>query len=354
MATGDVIATHAKVNTNPDDNATALAGGVVNSDWNADHTFEGMSELLGSVRDVVIINMAGGDYEMSDEEAIASAKVILGEGASSTLTWPTSSYAYLSSSQTILGGFLANNITLAYESGGGTSTFIAGSNSEVILVAGDNFTVMSEYYATYSRTLAPDLLTMPSAALTGAAGAGTFEYLTNTGYFTPSTDNRGVMPAIHHSINTSAKSLSNSTSAQGYLNTGTLTLVENTTYFFDTDIYLDTGSTSTNISFLIAGTATISDIKYSALSVKSGADTRTTPIRSWNNSPSAMVVATSNANTQAAISIRGTMVVSMGGTVIPQISFGAAPGGTNESATGSYFKCYAAGSNTTATVGNWS
>ena len=132
----NVTVTHAKVSTIADDPAVAAQGGVVPSDWNAGHTISGMTELLSSIRDTVVIDMGNNNYTMTDAEAIASVKAVINGGSGKTLTWPTSASAYWSSSQELIGDFLANDITLALQSGGDTTTIKAATKVELLVIEG--------------------------------------------------------------------------------------------------------------------------------------------------------------------------------------------------------------------------
>ena len=206
MAAGDVVATHPKVNNNPDDPVTAAQGGVVNSDWNADHTLTGMSELLSSVRDIAIVDMGGGSYTMTDAEAIAASKILINTGSGSTLTWPSTADPYLTKTQYVHSEFASDDVILEEATAGNTDTLPPGYGSFVIIAPGVDVIVAITSYADYARTTATNVLKLGSQALKGTAVAGEIEYLTNTPYITPTADNRAVIQANHHVCNAAAKS----------------------------------------------------------------------------------------------------------------------------------------------------
>jgi hypothetical protein len=106
---------------------TLLADIVLPSDWNANHTLVGMDELVSNIRDYVIIDMGGGNYTMTDAEAVAYLKIITNEGVGSTLYWPTTSDGYTSIDQQISMQYTANPIIIASQTGGDTDTLAAGS-----------------------------------------------------------------------------------------------------------------------------------------------------------------------------------------------------------------------------------
>lgn len=105
---------------------TLLADLVLPSDWNANHTIAGMTQLLSSIRDYVIVDMGGADYTMTDAEAVSFLKIIANEGVGSTLTWPSSSDAYYSIDQAISTQYTTHPITIACQSGGETAVLPAG------------------------------------------------------------------------------------------------------------------------------------------------------------------------------------------------------------------------------------
>lgn len=106
---------------------TTLANVILSSDWNANHTLVGMTELLSSIRSYVVINMGADDYTMTLAEATAYLKVLTNVGVGKTLTWPTTSDGYTSVDQAISMQYATNPVILASETGGGTITLPAGA-----------------------------------------------------------------------------------------------------------------------------------------------------------------------------------------------------------------------------------
>jgi len=58
-------------------------------------------------------------------------------------------------------------------------------------------------------------------------------------------------------------------------------------------------------------------------------------------------------NTTVAVKLKGVLRINAGGTIIPQLTQGTASAAAVVSAN-SYFRIWAAGANTTNSVGNWS
>lgn len=132
---------------------TLLADLVLPSDWNADHTIAGMTQLLANVRSYAIIDMGGGNYTMTDAESVAYFKLIVNEGVGSTLTWPTTSDGYCGITQTISTQFTSNPISLVSQTGGSGVTLGAGLRyiSQILYSAGVSIVARIYLDAPYMR-----------------------------------------------------------------------------------------------------------------------------------------------------------------------------------------------------------
>jgi len=351
-----VTITHAKVSDVPRDEPSDAQGKVIPSDWNSDHTLVGMDNLVSGVQGVAIINMGADDYTMTLAEAQARLKIIVNVGdGTKTCTWPTSSFTDQNVVQAISMLNATNSAVFKFEGGTTVITLSSGCATDVLLYQpSDIISRLDILYSNYARTLGEALITIQSAALEGTAGAGEFEYLTNTGYFTPTASNRGVMVSEHITSNAAAVSLNDNSTAQSPFTTGTLTVAANTTYYFESQIFLENGTSSHGVSFVVDGTATISDIHYQATTVNAAAFNSANAAGIWSNVATASGVGGASTNAGRSITLKGAFRITTGGTIIPKIAFSSAPGGTNECTIGSYFKCNAAGADTVTTVGNWS
>jgi hypothetical protein len=208
-------------------------------------------------------------------------------------------------------------------------------------------------------TTPPIILT--SAAL-GNTIAGEFEYDGKVPYFTPQGTQRGVLPGMQYYRLNSAVVGTNATGAQSAFGVG-VTLSSSTVYQFRAVINLikTAGTTSHTVSTLFGGTATFNNIVYNV----SGADGNGT----WGAGGSgaanrgvainaATAVTVSGALTAATqvvwLVLDGTMSINVGGTLIPQYSLSAAPGGAYSTQIGSYFSIYPIGaSGSNINVGTW-
>ena len=134
----------------------------------------------------------------------------------------------------------------------------------------------------------------------------------------------------------------------------TITLQASTTYMFDGQYILQTGTTShfTSMSFVLT-TATITNMTWYVLGTAgngagSQATAQTTTFYT-SNSGGQVIGASTNSNT--IIKFEGIMRVNVGGTMVPNIAFSAAPGVTCSTLIGSYLRFYPIGSNTIDSVG---
>lgn len=135
-----------------------------------------------------------------------------------------------------------------------------------------------------------------------------------------------------------------------------LTVEANTTYFFDGIYFLSTGTTThtTAIAFALGGGATVASFEYYAMSTEGAANTTQTTQRTTQITGVASFVL--NATTTSAtmqIRIWGVMRVTNGGTITPQISFSANPGGTNLMRAGSRIRFTPVGTDAVIGVGEW-
>lgn len=355
MAAGDVTITHNFVHEGEDQEPYKSRGEVTPSRWNESHTLDGMSELLSSIRDSAIIDMGNDDYTMTVEESIPPLKYIINGGSGKTLTYPVEALPYLCKLHTVATTLTANDITIAYEGSGVSMTAESGS---VFLysVTENGVASFNDYLSEYVRNINTDyLLKFATAALKGTAVAGEFEFANNTPYFSPAASTRGAIPAVQWCLNQAQVSLNNNTTPQSPFSAGhdTVTLMADTLYFFEMQVYMSNGTTSTRLQTSFDGTATIDDIKYQALANynnnSSGAF-----YGGYVNQASATTILGNTGQAVRNYRLTGHIKVSTGGTLIPKFNFDTAPGGTNTAEIGSYFKIWAAGADDSTSIGNFS
>jgi len=194
------------------------------------------------------------------------------------------------------------------------------------------------------------------------ANAGTLEYDGGELYFTPLGTQRGLVPGAQYYRLNSAVVGSNAIGAQSAFGVG-VTLSSSTVYHFRAVINLikTAGTTSHTVSTLFGGTATFNNIVYN-ISGADGNGTWGTGGSGGANRGSAFNAATAalasgalSAATQVVwIVLDGTMSINAGGTLIPQYSLSAAPGGAYSTQIGSYFLIYPIGSaGSNISIGTW-
>jgi len=166
----------------------------------------------------------------------------------------------------------------------------------------------------------------------------------------------GVTPTIQVICPSAAYLLTNQTATQKVfdLPQDTITLQAATTYMFEGQYLLTTGTTShiTSMSFVLT-TATMTNCSWSSITgmpLALNAATSGAFLSIFNSVAGGNVnTASSSANTM--ITFKGIMRVNVGGTMVPNIAFSAQPGGTNNVLIGSYLKFYPIGANTIDSVG---
>jgi len=167
----------------------------------------------------------------------------------------------------------------------------------------------------------------------------------------------GVTPTIQVRCPSAALALTSSATAQNAFSTlNAISVQAATTYMFD-GFYLikTTGATTHTISMSFAlTTATITNCTWTTMSYPLSS-TPTNAVRAQDGNFFASVdgglVNATNATAFNIVKFEGIMRVNAAGTVNPQITFSAAPGGTNTMEIGSYIRFYPIGSNTINSVG---
>jgi hypothetical protein len=157
-----------------------------------------------------------------------------------------------------------------------------------------------------------------------------------------------IVPAANFSL-TAGSSAQNAFPTTGDV----FTLEALTTYKFEGMYFIDKSGTTCTIalSFVLAGGATITSIKYIALTQNVAKNTTgATHGSAWVDTVSATVV-NATASTAAYIKIEGLIRMDAAGTVTPQITFSATPTSPVMLAD-SYLKFDKIGSNTENTLGS--
>ena len=187
----------------------------------------------------------------------------------------------------------------------------------------------------------------------GSATTGTFEFENPAFYMTGATSQRGVVLADQFILLQSTNTLTSQTAAQALFDvtgSGQVTLVAGT-YEFECQFSLSSMSSSSgSFGFALGGGATFTQYWWS-LANKATLATAASGLVTYNTAANTTLV-TANTNTVAFARIHGVVIVTVGGTVIPQVSLGVAA--TAVVGVGSYFKIRALGGAAVTSSGNWS
>ena len=190
----------------------------------------------------------------------------------------------------------------------------------------------------------------------GTSTAGTLEYDGVAFYATPTSAQRGVVAAEQLIYLQSSYTLTSQTAAQALFNVpanGQVTLTTGA-YWFECLYSLSSMSaTSGTFGFALGGTATITQTWMATARKSALTDTTTTNpfVTSYNTAANTGLTAANTATTGFA-RVNGTLIVTVAGTVIPQVSLGVASAAVVGA--GTYFRISPFGTTTVTSVGNWS
>jgi len=187
----------------------------------------------------------------------------------------------------------------------------------------------------------------------GSATTGTFEFENPAFFMTGATSQRGVVLADQFILLQATNTLTSQTAAQALFDvtgSGQVTLVAGT-YEFECQFSLSSMSGSSgSFGFALGGGATFTQYWWS-LANKATLATAANGLVTFNTAANTTLV-TANTNTVAFARIHGVIIVTVGGTVIPQVSLGVAA--ATVVGVGSFFKIRALGGSAATTSGNWS
>ena len=187
----------------------------------------------------------------------------------------------------------------------------------------------------------------------GSATTGTLEFTNPAFYLTPATSQRGVVLADQFILQQATYTLTSQTAAQKLFNSvsnGTVTLVPGT-YEFDCVFSLSSMSSSSgSFGFALGGAATFTQYWWSNANKATLATAAGGQVT--YNTAANTAIATATTATVAFARCGGILVVTVGGTIIPQVSLGVAAAAVV--GIGSYFKIRALGDSAAVSSGNWS
>ena len=196
-------------------------------------------------------------------------------------------------------------------------------------------------------------LTLTSDPL-GSATTGTFEFENPAFFMTGATSQRGAVLVDQYTILQATNTLTSQTAAQALFDvtgSGQVTLVAGT-YEFECVFSLSSMSASSGtFGFALGGGATFTQYWWS-LANKAAAITTAVAGSVTYNTAANTGIAVAAAGALGFARCGGIINVTVGGTVIPQVSLGIAAAAVV--GIGSYFKIRALGSSAATTSGNWS
>ena len=195
----------------------------------------------------------------------------------------------------------------------------------------------------------------------GSATTGTFEFENPAFFMTGATSQRGAVLVDQYILQQATYTLTAGLAANtaqelfGVTTNGAVTLVAGT-YEFECVFSLSSLSASSGtFGFTLGGGATFTQywwataVKPTSLSSVTAANA----VTSYNTATNTAISGTANTNTLGFARCGGVAIVTVGGTLIPQVTQSV----TSVAAVvgiGSYFKIRALGSATAASSGNWS
>lgn len=195
-------------------------------------------------------------------------------------------------------------------------------------------------------------LTLTSDPL-GSATTGTFEFENPAFFMTGATSQRGAVLVDQYTILQATNTLTSTTAAQALFDvtgSGQVTLVAGT-YEFECQFSLSSMSaTSGSFGFALGGGATFTQYWWS-LANKATLATAANGQVTFNTAANT-TIATASTATVAFARVHGVVIVTVGGTLIPQVSLTQAAAAVV--GIGSFFKIRALGSSAATTSGNWS
>jgi len=274
-----------------------------------------------------------------------------------TITNSNDGYVFASATNS---GF-TGNLVLATSGNGSANdiVFATGgflSTNEKARLQGSTGKLTAKAFASGAgtATLAPVQLTAGTNLTTSVAGA--IEYDGVNFYATPTAGTgRAVVDSFgYFAVGATPIALSSATGAQSAFGKA-YTVQASTTYQFEIVLNLTLGTTTTRTTaFNIGGTATLTSGYFNALTVVNATGTQTAPTMAFTSTVGTALVLNSTSTTAGLTTrITGVIRVNAGGTIIPQITFSAAPGGTNQVNTNSFMMIRPIGNSTATSVGAW-
>ena len=318
----------------------------------------GTSGLQGYSAGVITFSSTG-YYEFAFGTYDAGTTITIFDLNRALTNFTSFSVASFTATGNITGGNVttAGQVSAAGNIAGGNIT-TSGLISATGNVTGGNITALI-------RPLAGTVTNAPIVYTSGvnltSAIAGAQEYDGQVFYGTAQSSQRGVIPTEHFIVLTTDYIGSDVSTAQSVFNSpvsGTITLPASTSYFMEAVYYITraAGTTSHTLSTLFALGGTLTSIAYTADTTSTTGNALGTVSRIYatGTTATAVTAASTTATENITVTIRGVVRTNTAGSFTPQIQYSAAPGGAPSILANSYLKLTPIGTNTVASVGNWS
>jgi len=318
----------------------------------------GLDGLQGYSAGVITFSSTG-YYEFGFGTYDAGATITIFDLNRALTNFTSFSVASFTATDNITGGNVttAGQVSAAGNIAGGNIT-TSGLISATGNVTGGNITALIRPSAG-TVTNAPMVYT--SGVNLTSATAGAVEYDGTVFYGTAQSSQRGLIDTEHFIVLTTDNVLSDVATAQAVFNSpasGTITLPASTSYFMEAVYYITrtAGTTSHTLRTLFALGGTLTSITYTADTTSTTGTALGTVSRKYSTVATQTIVtaASTTATENITVVIRGVVRTNTAGTFTPQIQYDTAPGGAPTILANSYLRLIPIGTNTVASVGNWS
>jgi len=259
-----------------------------------------------------------------------------------------------------LNGSTSGSVTITAPAVAGTNTLTLPAVTDTLVGLAATQTLTNKRVALSAGTASVAPFNLTSGTNLTTATAGAIEYDGKVFYGTPQGTQRGVIPGMQFFRLQANLAGSNVATVQSVFGVS-VTLSASTIYAFEALYYLNktAGTTSHTVGIGFGGSATLNSILWSAIQFDGSATlpASTNNLR-YSASASAANLQLSGVSSSAAstvvANIKGMVSINAAGTLTPQYTLSAAPGGAYSTMANSYFLIYPIGaSGSNVNVGTW-
>lgn len=317
----------------------------------SDLTNNGTQLYVDDDSGVISFVFSGGQYTFPNTDG--SANYVMKTDGAGALSWSPAAFTNIAQTFSALQSF-SSGISA---SGGTFSTQLNAQNFKALTVGGDEggqieFGVPATG-TTLNTAVAIDIYQNRLRIFeTGGSNRGIYADLNIAG-----TGVGGVIEAPQLAFASNVVSLSGVTTYQSIFTSSadTLTLVANTTYIVEGHLVIESGTTTHTTAVRLTEGVVVNAPTFRLHFLTTGAAAGT-PSRAQDTTyfeTSGGVLNATSAAARTIILLRGSIETIDSLTITPQVAFSANPGGTNQTAIGSWIKFTPVGSNTMTSVGPW-